>query len=98
MRELFTRAANGDASARRTLRDSTVDAERRVHLPEVLRTDGELWRDSVLATAGIPASSSYDLTFRIDQPWLAARLMAVALLAFLLDLRLRRKWSTVHRK
>lgn len=93
MRDLAARVANGDTSARRLLREATAEKERGVHVPEVLRTDGELWRDSVLRAAGIPASSSYDLTFAIDQPWLAARLAAVALLALLIDSRLRRKSS-----
>jgi hypothetical protein len=91
MRELAVRVANGDTNARRVLREATAETERLVHVPEVLQTAGELWRDSVLTAAGIPATSSYDLTFAIDQRWLAARLAAVALLAFLMDSRARRR-------
>jgi hypothetical protein len=98
MRELASRVANGDTSARRVLRRATADRERRVHVPDVLQTGGELWRDSVLTAAGIPASSSYDLTFAIDQPWLAARLAVVALLAVLVDYRMRRKSVIRERK
>ncbi|MFL5614464.1 MAG: hypothetical protein ACJ796_12460 [Gemmatimonadaceae bacterium] len=94
MRELAVRIANGDTSARRVLREATAEKERLVHVPEVLQTSGELWRDSVLTAAGIPASSSYDLTFAIDQRWLAARLAAVALLALLIDSRATRRRSS----
>jgi len=91
MRELASRAVAGDSDARRRLRDSSADVERRYHAPEVLRTGGEVWRDSVLATAGIPAISSYDLAFAIDQRWVAARLAALALLAFALEWRAWRR-------
>ena len=91
MRELAGRATGGDSDARRRLRDSTAEVERRYHAPEVLRTDGAVWRDSVLTAAGIPAISSYDLTFRIDQRWVLARLAALALLAFALEWRGRRR-------
>lgn len=90
MRALASRAVEGDSDARRRLRDSTAEMERRYNAPEVLRTAGAVWRDSVLAAAGIPAISSYDLTFRIDQRWVAARLAALALLAFALEWRRRR--------
>ena len=91
MRELARRAIGGDSDARRRLRDSTAQVEQRYHAPEVLRTAGAVWRDSVLAAAGIPAISSYDLTVRIDQRWVLARLAALALLAFALEWRSRRR-------
>ncbi len=91
MRALGSEAMHGDSSARRRLRDSTADVEQRYHAPEVLRTAGEVWRDSVLAAAGIPTISSYDLTFAIDQRWVAARLAALALAAFALERRRRRQ-------
>lgn len=87
MRELARDAIRGDSSARGRLRDSATSVEQRYHAPEVLRTLGAVWRDSVLAAAGIPAISGYDLTFTIDQRWLAARLAALALLAFALQWR-----------
>lgn len=91
MRELATQAVRGDTAARRRLRDSTMDVEQRYRAPEVLRTMGELWRDSVFAAAGIPAIGSYDVTFTIDQRWVAARLTALALLAFAVEWRARRR-------
>lgn len=91
MRELASKAIGGDSDARRRLRDSAASVEQRYHAPDVLRTLGAVWRDSVLAAAGIPAISSYDLTFRIDQRWVAARLAALALLAFALEWRGRRR-------
>ena len=91
MRELAQRSLGGDTSARAELRRRTTGVERRYHAPEVLRTDGEIWRDSVLAAAGIPATSSYDLTFFIDQRWLALRLAILALIALALDYRARRR-------
>jgi hypothetical protein len=91
MRELAARAIEGDPVARRRLSDSTTVVEERYHAPEILRTGGEVWRDSVLAAAGIPAISSYDLAFTIDQRWVAARLAALALLGFTLEWRWRRR-------
>jgi hypothetical protein len=91
MRELASRAVRGDTDARRRLRDSTMDVEQRYRAPELLRTMGEVWRDSVFAAAGIPAISSYDVAFTIDQRWVAARLAALALLAFALEWRGRRR-------
>jgi hypothetical protein len=91
MRDLAQRSLAGDTSARAELRRRTGGVERRYHAPEVLRTDGEIWRDSVLAAAGIPATSSYDLTFSIDQRWLALRLALLALIALALDYRARRR-------
>lgn len=87
MRDLATRATHDDPAARDTLRRATADVERRVHVPEVLRSDGEIWRDSVLTAAGIPAVSSYDLSFAVDQRWLATRLVVLALLAFFIEVR-----------
>jgi hypothetical protein len=90
MHELAARALQRDASARDSLLRATGDLEGRYHVPDVLHAAGELWRDSVLRAAGIPALSSYDLTFTLDQPWIAARLTMLALIAFVLDLRARR--------
>ena len=94
MRELVNRAIRGDTAARRRLSDSTVEVEHHYRAPEVLRTKGEIWRDSVLAAAGIPAVGSYDLAFTIDQRWLAARLAALAMLAFTLEWRARRRGAS----
>jgi hypothetical protein len=91
MRELAARAIAGDSAARRSLSDSTTNVEQRYHAPEALRTGGEIWRDSVLAAAGIPAVSSYDLAFAIDQQWIAARLVVLTLFAFWLEWRGRRR-------
>lgn len=91
LRELAREASKGDSSARRRLNDSAASVEQRYHAPEVLRTLGAVWRDSVLTAAGIPAISSYDLTFTIDQRWLAARLAVLALLPFALEWRGRRR-------
>ena len=91
MRELAARAIRGDAEARQRMRDSTLDVEQRYHAPEVLRTGGEVWRDSVLAAAGIPAISGYDLAFTIDERWVAARLAALALIGFGIEWRGRRQ-------
>lgn len=93
MSALASSAMRGDTAARALLSRSTRDVERRAHAPEVLRADGALWRDSVLTAAGIPAMTSYDLSLRIDQPWLAARLAVLALVAFILDSRMRRRRS-----
>ena len=89
MRALATRSFRGDTIARTELRRRTGAFERRFHAPEVLRTSGELWRDSVLALTGIPSMSSYDVTFSLDERWIAARLIAIAALALLLDYRRR---------
>ena len=91
MRQLAARAIRGDTEARRRMRDSVIVVEQRYHAPEVLRSGGEVWRDSVLAAAGIPAISGYDLAFTIDQRWVAARLAALALLGFAVEWRGRRR-------
>ena len=91
MRQLAAHAIRGDTEARRRMRDSVIVVEQRYHAPEVLRTGGEVWRDSVLAAAGIPAISGYDLAFTIDQRWVAARLAALALLGFAVEWRGRRR-------
>ena len=91
MRQLAARAIRGDTAARRRMHDSVIVVEQRYHAPEVLRTGGEVWRDSVLAAAGIPALSGYDLAFTIDQRWVAARLAALALLGFAVEWRGRRR-------
>lgn len=83
IRALATKALAGDVAAGAELRRATGPYEDRYHVPEVLRADGALWRDSVLARAGIPSVTSYDLSFVIDQRWLAARLIVLAALALL---------------
>jgi hypothetical protein len=82
MQELANRSLSGDTAAETELRRSTERVERDYHAPEVLRTAGALWRDSILARAGIPAVTSYDLTFAIDQRWMAARFTVLAILGF----------------
>ena len=91
MRDLSARAMRGDTEARQRIHDSVTVVEERYHAPEVLRTGGEIWRDSVLAAAGIPAISGYDLAFTIDQRWVAARLAALALLGVALEWRGRHR-------
>jgi len=91
MRDLAARSMAGDRVARSELLDSTARFEPRLHIPEVLRTDGELWRDSVLRAAGVPAMSSYDLTVTIDQRWLATRLVVLGIVVWLLELRIRKR-------
>ena len=83
MQALATRAALGDSAAKFELRRTTDEFERRFHVPEVLRASGALWRDSVLAKAGIPSVTSYDLSFALDQRWMAARLTVLAAIIFL---------------
>jgi hypothetical protein len=87
MQALAHRSMSGDANARAALRRVMDPFERRYHVPEVLRTSGEIWRDSVLATAGIPAFSSYDAAFALDEGWIAARLIAITAIALLLERR-----------
>jgi len=94
MRTLATRSFKGDTSARAELRRETGAFEQRFGAPEVLRTTGELWRDSVLAVAGIPSLSSYSVTFALDDRRLAMRLAAIAAIALLLDYRRRGLLST----
>ena len=84
MRQLATRALSGDSVAAGELRRSTEQVERRYHAPDVLRASGSLWRDSVLARAGIPAVTSYDLTFAVDERWMAARLAVLAVVGAVL--------------
>ena len=88
MQRLATRALSGDGAAARDLRRSTGAVEEKYHAPEVLRAAGALWRDSVLARAGIPSITSYDLAFTIDDAWMAARLTVLAMVAFVV---MRRK-------
>lgn len=87
MYRLATRAIAGDTSAKRRLLLITEPFERRVGAPEILRTSGELWRDSVLAAAGVPSVSAYDVTFAVDDVGIALRLAAVAIAAVVLDRR-----------
>jgi len=91
MRDLAVRSMSGDRGARAELLESAARFEPRLHVPDILRTDGELWRDSVLRAAGVPAMSSYDLTVSIDQRWLATRLIVLALIVLLLELRVRKR-------
>jgi hypothetical protein len=94
-RRLAERAASGDTAARAQLRRVMEPFERRYNAPEVIRTSGELWRDSVLAVARVPAVSSYDASFFIDDWRLATRLMVIAAVAGLLEYRRRRRsWVT----
>jgi len=78
MRLLATRSLAGDSDARAELRRSASAYENRLHVPEVLRASGSLWRDSVLARSGIPSVTSYEVTFTIDQRWLMARMVVLA--------------------
>ena len=89
MRALAARSFQGDTGARAELRQRAGAFEQRFRAPEVLRTAGELWRDSVLSIAGIPSLSSYYVTFTLDDRWLAARLAALATIALVLDYRRR---------
>lgn len=90
MRLLATRSLSGDTIAAAELRRSTTRVERKYQVPEVLRAAGALWRDSVLAVAGIPSVTSYDVSFALDGRWMAARLM-VLLVAGLILVRVRRR-------
>ena len=83
MRTLATRALAGDTAAGAELRRATATDEERYHVPEVLSATGALRRDSILSRAGIPSLTSYDLSFVIDQRWLAARLIVLAAIALL---------------
>lgn len=87
MRDLATRAQAGDTAAKRELLDSTGAFERRVGVPEILRTSGELWRDSVLAAAGMPSVSAYQISFALDDVGIFMRLAAVVFVAVVLDRR-----------
>jgi hypothetical protein len=81
MQRLATRSLAGDTTAKAELRRSTSAFEARFHVPDILRASGALWRDSVLAKAGIPSVTSYDLRFTVDQRWMAARLTVLAAIA-----------------
>ena len=100
MRQLATRSLSGDTAAARELRQSTEPVERKYHAPEVLRAAGALWRDSVLAKAGIPSVTSYELRFAIDQTWMAARLTVILIVGLVLLGRKawRPKSSSVRRR
>ena len=65
--------------------------ERRYHVPQVLRTSGASWRDSILSSAGIPSASSYEASFVVDRARLALRLAAVGIIAVVADRVLRRR-------
>lgn len=87
MRDLAVRAQAGDSAAKRRLVLATGAFERRVGFPEILRTSGELWRDSVLAVAGMPSTSWYEVRFTLDDVGIALRLAAVAIIALIVDRR-----------
>jgi hypothetical protein len=87
MRDLAERAQTGDTAARSRLTRLLDPFERRVRAPEILRTAGELWRDSVLAAAGMPSVSWYQVGFALDDTGIVLRLAAVALVAVILDRR-----------
>jgi hypothetical protein len=89
MRHLTERALAGDTTARAQLVPVLDAFERRVRAPDILRTSGELWRDSVLTAAGLPSISAYDVGFSIDDVGIATRLAALAVIALLLDNRRR---------
>ena len=96
LRRLSERAVAGDLGARAELRRVMDPFERKYNAPEVIRTSGEIWRDSVLAAAGVPAVSSYDVTFSIHDAWLAARLIAIAAVASLLEYRRQRRHRVIR--
>jgi hypothetical protein len=96
MRALPGRARSGDSTAKRRLVSVTESFERRVSAPEVLRTAGELWRDSVLAAAGMPSVSSYEVRFAIDDVGIAMRLATIALTALLIDWRRSGAWRSLR--
>jgi hypothetical protein len=81
IRHAIERASLGDITAKRTLVTTTDRFERRYGVPDVLRVSGSLWRDSVLAAAGVPSISVYDVSFAIDDRRLALRLFLVALMS-----------------
>ena len=87
VRELARHARTGDSVAKRRLVAEMNPFERRVGVPEILRTNGELWRDSVLSTAGVPSVSFYDASFRLDDSAIALRLAVVLVVAFAVDRR-----------
>jgi hypothetical protein len=87
MRALAARSLAGDTAAKQRLLGLTEPFERKVAAPEILRASGELWRDSVLAAAGIPSLSGYEVTFAVDELGVALRLASVALVAFILEVR-----------
>jgi hypothetical protein len=87
MRDLVIRLREGDNEAKRRLILATEPFEGRVHAPAILRTSGEIWRDSVLAAAGLPSISWYEVEFTLDDLGIALRLAAVALVAVILDRR-----------
>ena len=78
MRTLATRSLSGDSGARAELLNSASEYESRLHVPQVLRVSGSVWRDSVLARSGIPSVTSYGLTLVIDNEWLVGRLVVLA--------------------
>jgi hypothetical protein len=92
MHSLAMRAASGDARGRAELRRIMEPFERDHHVPDIIRTSGELWRDSVLAAAGIPSVSSYEASFTLDDRWIAARLIAIVAIAGYLERRRLRRW------
>ena len=94
VRELAGRSLAGDLAARSRLLQLTGAFERRYRAPEILRMSGELWRDSVLAAAGMPSLSSYDVSFTLDDAGIATRLAALAAILVVLEARRRGRSST----
>ena len=97
LREITSRKLSGDSGVHGQL-EALERFERRVHVPENLRTSGELWRDSVFAVAGMPSVSSYEVTFTLDDVGIALRLGAVAVVALLLEARRRGATSSHGRR
>jgi len=91
MTRVAERALRGDRVARSALIAMTDRFEQRYGVPDVLRASGSLWRDSVLAAAGMPSISGYEVSFAIDAWRLTLRLALITFLgAIAYILRLRR--------
>ena len=75
-----TLARQVDERARRERQAAIERFEHKYKVPEILRTAGAAWRDSILGRAGIPSASSYAARFAVDRARLALRLAVVALL------------------
>lgn len=84
MQGLATRSLAGDTAAAAELRRLTDPVEKAYHAPETVKASGALWRDSILAKAGMPSITSYDLMFAIDRRWMASRLAVLVALGFVL--------------
>ena len=60
-------------------RSDMAEFERRYKVPEMLRSAGAAWRDSILGRAGIPSGTVYEASFSVDGGRLALRLAMLAL-------------------